>query len=397
VISENPGEVEVAITLKPYSESISSPSDLWDEFIISSLSGEDRWTEHCRGLVSVQTPAKVANVIDGESQKTSERSNVAAMIDNYNQNCPKEVKVPQFYETIAKLGLEYGETFACITEARSGPNLCIGRITIPDTAAVMPQQHEFPFVIHPTTLDSLFHTIFVALDADHMKDPAIPVSVDEIFVSSAITRIPGDQVVCYTSTEKKDSRSVLASLVVVEADASDTNTPVVRIGGINCARLEVAESQDSSSENTCRAYNIIWKPDIDMALCGDLSMVLHGTQALDRINMQHKLEIAAFCSLKSLIHKMESELLNVTSVHQPELFGRLQNIVEKTTQGNMGSLSEDWILANEAEHTALLDELKSDKSGGQTLLRLFELLPGVLKGALPCYGVYHGHEKCLFD
>ena len=149
VIPEDPGEVEVAITLKSYSDSIKSPSDLWDEFIISSVSGDDRWTEHCRGLVSIQTPSKVKNEVDGELQHSRGRQDYSDMITGYAENCQKEVDVPRFYEQIAKIGLEYGETFACMKAARSAPNACLATVRIPRTAAVMPREFEFPFVVHP--------------------------------------------------------------------------------------------------------------------------------------------------------------------------------------------------------------------------------------------------------
>ena len=380
IIPENPGEVEIAVTLKSYSESIRSPSDLWDEFIVSSVSGDDRWTEHCRGLVSVQTPSKVVNVIDGESQKAADQSDLIEMIAGFDQKCEKDIEVPKFYETISKLGLEYGETFACMTKARSGPSSCIGRIRIPDTAAVMPKEYQFPFVVHPTTLDSLFHTIFVALSADDMKDPAVPVSVDEIFVSSGITCMPGHELVSYTSTEKKDNRSISASLTVLDASQDDQCEPVINIRGISCTTLEIAESKDAFKKNEFCAYNLEWKPDIDMLSPERLASLLKSAPAAGQINIRHKFEIAAFYLLKSLVDEMEKEASSITTVYQQDLWNFLRGVVETTIEKNIGSLSEQWLFASEAEQAVILDEVKSHGPEGSALYQVGKQLPRILRG-----------------
>lgn len=46
-------EIEITISLKPYSESSHSSSDLWHDFSIFSWAQETFWAEHCHGLVSV--------------------------------------------------------------------------------------------------------------------------------------------------------------------------------------------------------------------------------------------------------------------------------------------------------------------------------------------------------
>jgi acyl transferase domain-containing protein len=379
VIPEHPGEVEVSVSLKASSDSMSSPSDLWDEFIVSSVSGDDRWTEHCRGLISVQTPSKVVNVIDGEAQKLADRNHLIAMIHEYDQKCQKDIVVEQFYQTISKLGLEYGETFACMTEARSGPNACIGRIKIPDTAAVMPQRYQFPFVIHPATLDSLFHTMFVALSAEDMKDPAVPVAVEDMFISSSITCTPGDELISYTSTEKKYNRSISASLTVLGADQGDASEPVISIRGINCATLGATESQDAS-EKQCRAYNFKWKPDIDMLSPEGLSSLLPSTSTVDNMNIRHKFEVAAFYLLKSVVDKMKNKTSLITTGYQQRLWSFLSSVVETTIKQNMGSLSEQWISVGEAEQIVLLNEIKSHGPEGRTLCQIGERLPSILRG-----------------
>ena len=45
--------MEINISLKPYSVSVQSSSDTWDDFVVYFDSTDGRWTEHSRGLVSI--------------------------------------------------------------------------------------------------------------------------------------------------------------------------------------------------------------------------------------------------------------------------------------------------------------------------------------------------------
>lgn len=380
VIPENPGEVEIAVTLKSYPESMKSPSDIWDEFIVSSVSPDDRWTEHCRGLVSVQTASKAVNVIDGNSQRVAEQGQLTAMTDKYKKICQKEVRIPQFYETIAKLGLEYGATFACMTEALSGPSSCIGRIKIPDTAAVMPKEHQFPFVMHPATLDALFHTIFVALGVDDMKDPAVPVSMEEMFIASNITNHVGHELVSYTTTEKKDNRSMSASLTVLSENQTEVNEPVIRIRGISCITLENSDTHDVATEKQFRGYNFDWKPDVDMLSHGSMNSASMSTPAMSNINIRHKFEVAAFYLLRSVVDTLKSEGASFTTTYQQDLWNTVNEAVQTTIANNSGSLSNQWISASEIEQTVLLRKVKAHGPEGRTLCHIGEKLHDLLTG-----------------
>ena len=54
VIPEESGEVEMTLNVRPYNESARASSDIWHEFCVFSVTEDDQWTEHCRGLISVQ-------------------------------------------------------------------------------------------------------------------------------------------------------------------------------------------------------------------------------------------------------------------------------------------------------------------------------------------------------
>ena len=137
------------MTFKPHSESVRSPSDIWDEFCVFSVTDDNSWTEHCRGLVSVSTTRKSINIIDGDVQTLAEKKSHTDVIAEAEGKCVKDVDVEEFYTHLTSLGLEYGETFANMTKARSARNSCVAEIVTPDTASVMPLNFQYPFILHP--------------------------------------------------------------------------------------------------------------------------------------------------------------------------------------------------------------------------------------------------------
>lgn len=77
-------------------------------------------------------------------------------------------------------GLNYGPTFNGLQSLRVLPcrSTAYGKLAIPNTKTVIPMKFEFPRIIHPATLDCVFHLAFAALHpGGDIKHPAVPVSV----------------------------------------------------------------------------------------------------------------------------------------------------------------------------------------------------------------------------
>jgi NADPH:quinone reductase-like Zn-dependent oxidoreductase/malonyl CoA-acyl carrier protein transacylase len=379
VIPENPGEVEVAITLKAFSDSVRSPSDRWDEFVISSVTSDSRWTEHCRGLISVQTPQKAANLVDGQAQNDADKQQYIDLMTKYEAICRKQPDVSKFYEELTTLGLEYGPTFANLRHMQSAPGACIGKIEIPDTAAVMPKNYQHPFVIHPATLDSFLHTIFAALAAQlgKLENPAVPVSADEIFIVHDVTKQPGDNLITYTSTEKKDHRFMSASIVVFDAQHERGSKPVVEIRDLTCATLE-RDVGDMDDDSPSRAYNLKWFPEVDLLSNAQITDICTAPPPPNAAYVREKLERAAFYLLKTAVEKVSKD-----SIPKGEYQQSLYQFLE--TQVGIATSKHDkdgWNTSSEPERTSLVEEVRASSGVGQTLCYTGEQLSKIIVGEI---------------
>ena len=251
VLLEQSEEIETIVQLKAHQEGTRLPSDTWDEFYVISVTHDNRWTEHCRGLISIEKN-KTKNVIRQVSQETANHTPKTSYIETL---CQTQIDTKELYNQLDGLGLHYRPSFTNIESARSGPNMSISTVKIPDTATAMPIGFQYPTIIHPATANSLFHGMFAALASDSvsLKDPLVPVFVGEVLVSSQISHVPGDILVSYASVEKKDSRHVRANIIVLGQE-SKSEEPVITIHGLICTALANDTQDQMSSRSSQQAY-----------------------------------------------------------------------------------------------------------------------------------------------
>ena len=160
LIPQNLDSIDMMISLRPYSESSPTRSDLWNKSCISSSTNDSLWTENCRELISVQKHSQ-DNELDGAIPPYSTQREVGEMYAELETTCTEYVAATETYKPLDKIGLRFGHLFANIRPARIfSDKKCIADVVIPDTAAVMPANFEYPFVVYPATLDSCLYTVF---------------------------------------------------------------------------------------------------------------------------------------------------------------------------------------------------------------------------------------------
>ena len=314
VIPEDTGEVEINISLKPYSASAQVSSDQWDEFFVYSVSMDGLWTEHSRGLVSVQHKKAAlndfndvtgvngihgVNDINGINSNKVNGINGVNGVNSVNGVAPKndmqakrtksladpfvDIAVEEFYKTLTELGLQYGPIFANVTSLKSGQGVAVGQVKIADTAAVMPTNYQSPLVLHPSTLDAMFHPLFAAAaGSGDLKDPMVPIFIEEVFVSSDIERNLGEQINVSCSTVQTDHRHCKASLTATSTSGGHTNDPVLKISGLACVALARDISSNEDKKVQKQAFQMKWNADVEFLRAQELQSATDALVPLTR-------------------------------------------------------------------------------------------------------------------
>ncbi|KAJ5412660.1 uncharacterized protein N7487_007019 [Penicillium crustosum] len=246
--------VEVMVSLQ---KSTQEQEHLYN-FHIYSISEENKWIEHCTGFVGTQ---KSVGVSGEGAEETDGYATVPLGTEVHGISV---IDIRDFYAKLQNSGLEYGPSFTNMTKAGvTQDGACFAEITVPDTVPVMPASFQHELLVHPCTLDSMFHTIFAALPPGMgiEEGPAVPVSIEEMIVSSSLICSAGELMSICTHVRPMPNKDITACIVAVSCNEKQFDTePTISLRGLRFARLERNEPA-SQKNDSCLIYQIDWKPD----------------------------------------------------------------------------------------------------------------------------------------
>ena len=237
----------------------------WYDFTVFSMPGTD-WIKHCHGTFKI--------VYDGVSSDIETFSEAAATwelqkstFEGIKLQATHKVDPPTFYRNLNAIGMGYGPTFANVIEAAAvpGQQAGYGTVVVPDTKSTMPHQYEFPHLIHPATLDAIFHIFFVAFgEGIAINEAAVPVTMEKMFISADLPAGAGAEYLGYSKvTREVRGREATGDIVMSDRGWSK---PKIVIQNFTVKQVSSGGSGgDASSKSAVpkRCGQILWKDDID--------------------------------------------------------------------------------------------------------------------------------------
>lgn len=373
LIIDDGSAVETMVSLKACESRQLDTVDREYEFHIYSATEENRWTEHCKGIVGVQLAGL------GDSGEPS--FGMVDDINNPDRAATKDVSVldtEKFYESLEQIGLEYGPSFANMITAHFTDDTCFAEVVIPDTAAIMPMRFQYPFVIHPCILDSTLHAIFVPVLAKMSRGegPPVPVFIDQIYVSRAVNSVPGEKMDVQASITEDDGRDIGASLAVMDRNSSD-NGPAVSITGLKCRRIANGATEATANPVERIAYNFKWEADPDLLTRDGLNKLLSESAPESSPARDSDLHEGA------ALYYVEEALKSIGTIDPATLPPHLQRLWSLFSNAVRGKPTG----ATSASPGKGVDLERVRKTGpkGELLCALGERLPGIMKNAIDIF------------
>ncbi|CBF80211.1 hypothetical protein AN7838.2 [Aspergillus nidulans FGSC A4] len=249
--------VDISLTLLPHT--------VMDGVYSFSIYSESPDSTRRLAYGSVATVCHVGNLLDPVEMAAQEQEWEAAqsVLREARENTTVHIDHRTFYKSLAALGLNYGPTFRGldrITVSREYRTAC-SSLKIPDTKSVMPEQFEYPHLLHPATLDCAFQLSFAALQAqDDLRQPFVPASVGRIFISTDLPSGAGSSFIGTSSARHVDG-SVVADSLFTDADAS---APKIVIDSL--AMTNVGDGSSETAEIPARTANLVWKEDVSSVI-----------------------------------------------------------------------------------------------------------------------------------
>ena len=326
--------VEITLSVRPHEKFDSSY-----HWMISSMPPGGSWMKHSFGTFSIVYEQSSSDV-DLVPECIADWKAHTATFEDIKASASKRIDPSAFYDQLQSIGMGYGPLFRRLiwAAAISGQHTGHGTIEIPDTKSSMPQEHEFAHSIHPTTLDAVFHLIFVALfEGRPMDEASIPVTMEKMFIAADLPKGAGSKYSGFSEAVKINSREASGDLIVSDESWTEpkivVNNMIVRKVSSGSANNHLTSS--AADESPKRVARMEWKEDIDYLTISNSQRLLReealryestdlsgaGAQIgvwLDRACHKH-------ADLKVLVIKGQAnpELLSLVSQYAPNSTNRL--------------------------------------------------------------------------
>lgn len=247
-------KIEVQIKLKKMRSYTNMESCRCHRFSVYALGVDRSWSLHCNGSVSLSDRK---NDMLGPLQPAEEKS-LMAFYENQDRTLSKK----DLYKILAKNGNHYGETFASNEYVTFGEEPhAQSKVIVPDIASTVPGKRLMPHIVHPTTLDAVFHPSIALYNRVNYSDTVMPTHVDEIIVSSDILTAPDSELHVHTNITVEAPRIVSANLEVNDGKNRPSSSSKLQVRNLKLHGLgkKVNAAADELSTN----FQFQWAPNVD--------------------------------------------------------------------------------------------------------------------------------------
>lgn len=389
VVPDNEDGVEIRTTLRPVPEREIGARG-WRRFEVSSVTQESRWTLHARGMIMAERQESTAT-----SSKSEERGPLSAYTRHKD---PRDM-----FANLRARGVYHGPLFQNTTkivqDGRTRRSVCDIQIRHESSVDTDPVAAAQNTVLHPITLDAIVVSFFSTLPGVGalMEDAKLPRSIENMWVSSHISREAGSTLHCDTSLSYDDAQSGRADVTVADGK---TDATVVEIQGLVCVFLgrgsgETARQEAINKGNTTATGDsqkevcskVEWGPDLS----------LRQPLALERIKQQlvsavPEPDAAIVANLSRVSVYFAHDALQALTPEdvarleeQPHLAKYYRWLRELVSQAARGDTSVDpechqWALDDNEERRRHLAAATSQSIEGELICSLGPVLAPILRG-----------------
>ncbi|KAI9831662.1 MAG: hypothetical protein M1819_004728 [Sarea resinae] len=373
--------VETLFSMRHSKESSATFSNVWYEWRVFSYSHANGWAEHAHGLIS---PVHESSVIPRENNfhYLPELEKVLS-----TDKFPGSKTVDKMYKMMADVGLAFQEPFRnMVGELKSFPGAAQGSVTVPDTKSLMPFNYEYPHLIHPATADAFGQMIFPAFLHGKNKCPAVyvPVSFDDVFISTDIAQGPGHRFKCATSAVPNGVRDLMTEIMVSDEATGELVATFQRMG---CSRMEAALNDADEAKDAIHklAFHSTWQPDpaILPRVVGDQMMCDSLVPPADPQRVSN-LETVAYYYYDQALRRISEEQVPSMKPHFQQFYQYMQHRRDMVRSHQIAHQTPEWEQLDHPAVSARIEELiaRLEPTGidSQILCRVGRQLDQILIG-----------------
>ncbi len=208
--------VEVLMQFRPSKLDSFDSGPIVYAFEIDSLApGHKEWRRNCVGRVLTHLHARKDSTSPSDIHYRDRYESVTAA-------CKNDITPEAFYVELTGVGMGFGVTLRNLIRMNSSFGKASCGIRVPDTAMNMPENFEYPHVIHPALLESLTHVMIPALTGPKtaLKETLVPQAVESVYISNDIITKPGHVLKACATAKWHNSSLAEGDIVALDSQGS---------------------------------------------------------------------------------------------------------------------------------------------------------------------------------
>lgn len=360
----------------------------WLEFTVSTCADGQELRQNCCGLLLIEYEAS-----DDSSMAVERRLEVQASRDQYydaEEACQIPEDPQEFYKELSSLGLMYGPAFQRVSQIRkgTGQSCCIIDTFAPEMPSSPSSPADRPHVIHPATLDAMFHAVFAAFKGQdgQLKEAMVPTAIEEVVVSAQSPYESGSRFKGFSDAARHGFRDLMANLVMLD---EKTMQPSVTVKGFCCAAVSgmgssVDEEGQATSNGLCS--KLVWTPSLEL-LSPEQERELIKAAAPGELSPEtaRKIEVSelmAFIFIRRAINRVSLDMIPTERLRALYAWMQEQVSLTRIHEHPLQAVMEGWDSVDEETAASMEREVETDGAEGEALCQVGRNLELILCGAL---------------
>ncbi|KAL9127721.1 MAG: hypothetical protein Q9217_003451 [Psora testacea] len=370
-ISDHSAGIETQFSLRPCSDRELDYKG-WYEFSLCSVSADDSWIQHCKGYVS----AEIAKVAPRAVRSEKIVSHMKSFLDSGVQT--EGVNPESVFTEMRKMNIYHGPAFQNLIDIRSAAHKTMTTLNV-STAA---QHHNKPYVLHPTTLDSIFQAFYVCIPEETKKDATVvPRSIRSMFVPKDLKRHSGERLRAFTNLLKKERRGATCHAVVVNDDIEDGSpAPTLLVEDFYFQGMSRAEGDESDSNKTRLCAKTQWELDV----LHDVPKSLKEGWSINLddagVSFMKKWLRVSYRFIYDTVAELQGESQSDWTWYHKLFFTWMESVVELGKTGKLATGSQGWSKTSKGIKQRLIDDLVAENAAGRLTCRVGPKLANIIRG-----------------
>ncbi len=381
MVPETSDGIELQLSLRPCGER-SLDTKGWSEFQVHSVTSENKWTDHCKGLIIVEHLAN--DELDaGAGSADLVTRNISQPLDDSAYRI--RISPRDLYTTLRSAGISHGPIFQNLKSIRARSKQSVTSFTVADSKATMPKHHQHNHVVHPTTLDSVFQSAYTAVPGagTALGTPKVPRSIRKLWVAHGVSAIPGHAFKAYTELGHVDSQTMTTSIAVTDGSTNGHDavpSPVITIENFVYQSIGNAPVQEIPAWEHEKFSTAKWVPDItflkDSYLKKELGSELSGKEA----ELLMDLRRACLFYIYHALAELTAADIKRLEWHQKKFYIWMRLQVELARTGELAPDSREWIQSTPKERAKVLERVRTGSTNGEIVCKLGSQIVPILRG-----------------